>query len=205
MIENKSNNMNQIVYILTNEAMPDYVKIGFTHGNVEDRIRQLDRTGVPLPFEIYYAATVGDAEREEKWLHSIFGDRRARDNREFFKMNPEYAVLALKRVITSEVSIDSGLTQEQEKEVDEVKERRARFHFENYGIPIGSKLTFTRDPNVVAQVVENDKIMIDGKNDSLSGFAMELLGYKRRPQGTLYFKFEDEILDERRRRLEEEV
>lgn len=196
--------MNQIIYILTNEAMPDYVKIGFTHGSVEERIRQLDRTGVLLPFEIYYAANVENAEQDEKWLHSIFGDRRARDNREFFKMNPEYAVLALKRIAIEEVHIDSGLTHEQEKEVDEVKERRARFHFANFGIPVGSKLTFTRDPNIIAEVMENDKIMIDGEVDSLSGFAMKLLGYKRRPQGTLYFKYEDEILDERRRRIEDE-
>ena len=56
--------------------MPEYVKIGFTHGDVQDRLRQLDRTGVPLPFEVYYAATVEDAEKEEKWLHSIFADRR---------------------------------------------------------------------------------------------------------------------------------
>lgn len=193
-----------IVYILTNESMPEYIKIGFTHGSVEDRIRQLDRTGVPLPFEIYYAATVENAESEEKWLHSIFGDRRARNNREFFKINPEYAVLALKRIAIEEVLFDSGLTPEEEKEVDDVKERRARFHFENYAIPIGSKLTFTRDPNIIAEVVENDKIMIDGQIDSLSSFAMNLLGYKRRPQGTLYFKFEDEILDERRRRLEDD-
>lgn len=195
--------MNQIIYILTNEAMPDYVKIGFTHGKVEDRIKQLDRTGVPLPFEIHYAATVEDAEKEEKWLHSIFGDRRARDNREFFKMNPEYATLALKRVAIGEVEVDSGLTPEQEKEVDEVKERRSRFHFANYGIPIGSKLTFTRDSNIVAIVAKNDKISIDGVVDSLSSHAMNLLGYKRRPQGTLYFEYEDEILDDRRRRLED--
>ncbi|PIY84801.1 hypothetical protein COY76_04980, partial [bacterium CG_4_10_14_0_8_um_filter_33_57] len=108
---------NQIVYILKNESMPEYVKIGFTHGDVKERLRQLDRTGVPLPFEVYYAATVEDAEREEKWLHSIFADRRARDSREFFKMNPEYAALALKRVEISETKIDSGLTPEQEKEV----------------------------------------------------------------------------------------
>jgi len=196
--------MNQIIYILTNEAMPEYVKIGFTHGNVEDRIRQLDRTGVPLPFEIYYAGIVENAEKDEKWLHSIFGDRRARDNREFFKMNPEYAVLALKRVIIEEVLMDSGLTPEQEKEVDEVKERRSRFHFNNSGIPVGSKLTFTRNSNIVAEVVENDKIMIDEKIDSLSSFAKDLLGYKRTPQGTLYFKFEDEILADRRIRLESE-
>ncbi|MDO8657496.1 MAG: GIY-YIG nuclease family protein [Candidatus Levybacteria bacterium] len=194
--------MNQIIYILTNESMPEYIKIGFTHGDVKERIKQLDRTGVPLPFEIYYAATVEDAEKEEKWLHSIFADRRARDSREFFKMNPEYATLALKRVEIKEEKIDSGLTKEQEKEVDEVKERRSRFHFAKYGIPVGSKLTFTRDSSIVAEVVGNDKIKINDKVDSLSGFAMQLLGYKRRPQGTLYFEFEDEILDDRRRRIE---
>ena len=50
---------------------------------------------------------------------------------------------------------------------------------------------------------ENDKIKIDGKVNSLSSFAMELLGYSRRPQGTLYFEFEDEILDDRRRRMDD--
>lgn len=184
--------------------MPEYTKIGFTHGDIEERIRQLDRTGVPLPFEVYYAATVEDAEKEERWLHSIFADRRARANREFFKMNPEYAALALKRVEIREIKIDSGLTLEQEKEVDEVKERRSRFHFEKYRIPVGSRLTFTRDSSIVAEVVENDKIKINGKINSLSGFAMELLGYRRKPQGTLYFEFEDEILDDRRRRIDEE-
>jgi len=183
--------------------MPEYIKIGFTHGDVKERMKQLDRTGTPLPFEIYYAAIVEDAEKEERWLHSIFADRRARDSREFFKMNPEYATLALKRVEIQEQKIDSGLTKEQEKEVDEVKERRSRFHFAQYGIPIGSKLTFTRDSNIVAEVVENDKIKIGDKVSSLSSFAMELLGYQRKPQGTLYFEFEDEILDDRRRRMDD--
>lgn len=150
--------MNQIVYILKNESMPEYVKIGFTCDDIKKRLKGLDRTGVPLPFEIYYAAIVEDAKKEEKWLHSIFADRRARNSREFFKMNPEHATLALKRVAIREVKIDSGLTTEQEKEVDAVKERRSRFHFAHYGIPIGSKLAFTRDSNIVAEVVENDKI-----------------------------------------------
>jgi hypothetical protein len=184
--------------------MPEFIKIGFTHGDVEQRIRQLDRTGVPLPFEIYYAASVEDAKLEEEWLHSIFADRRARNNREFSKMNPEYAALALKKVEIKEVVIDSNLTPEQEKEIDALRQKRSRFHFANYGIPIGSKLTFTRDHSIIAKVVANDKIELNGKIDSMSNTAMRLLGYKTRPQGTLYFEFEDEILDDRRRRIESE-
>ncbi len=195
--------MSQTIYILTNESMPGFIKIGFTHGNVEERLKQLDKTGTPLPFEHHYSAEVVDCEKDEKWLHSIFADRRVRNNREFFKMGPEYAVLALKRIEIKEVVVTSELTPDQEREVSEVKERRSRFHFEEYGIPVGSKLTFTRNSNITAEVVENDKIKIDGKVNSLSSFAMELLGYQRRPQGTLYFEFEDEILDDRRKRMEE--
>lgn len=78
--------MNEIIYILTNEAMPGYVKIGFTNGSLNDRLRQLDRTGVPLPFEVYYACEVKNARNDEQWLHAIFSDRRVRDSREFFKI-----------------------------------------------------------------------------------------------------------------------
>lgn len=194
--------MNQIIYILTNESMPGYVKIGFTHGAVEERLRQLDRTGTPLPFECYYSAEVEDCERDEKWLHSIFADRRVRDNREFFKINQELVALALKRIEVKENKVENFLSKEQEEEVEEIRERRSRFHFSNYGIPVGEKIMFTRDPNIFAEVVEGDKIKIGDKVDFVSNMARDLLGYKRRPQGTLYFKYKDEILDDLRRRVD---
>ena len=40
-----------IVYVLVNEAMPNYVKVGRT-ANLKQHIRDLDSTGVPLPFEL---------------------------------------------------------------------------------------------------------------------------------------------------------
>lgn len=195
--------MNQIIYILTNESMPGFVKIGFTHATVEERIKQLDRTGVPLPFESYYAASVENAEKDEKWLHSIFADRRVRDNREFFKVNPELVALALKRIEIEETKVVDSLTREQEVEVAEIKERRSKFHFANYDIPVGAKLSFTRDANISAEVLDGDKILVGGETGSLSSVATKLLGYKNNVQGTLYFKYDDEILDDRRRRIDE--
>ena len=38
--------MKDIVYVLVNEAMPNYVKLGST-ANLEQRIRDLDTAGVP--------------------------------------------------------------------------------------------------------------------------------------------------------------
>lgn len=194
--------MSNIIYILTNEAMPSYVKIGFTKGAVEDRLKQLDRTGIPLPFECYYSAEVEDCEKDEKWLHSIFADRRVRDNREFFKINPELVTLALKRIEIKENKVEDGLTKDQGDEVEEIKERRSRFHFANYGINVGQLITFTRDSSIVAEIVDGDQIKIGDKIDFMSNMARDLLGYKRIPQGTLYFKYKDEILDDMRKRID---
>ena len=87
--------MNEIVYVLINEAMPNYIKIGRTT-NLEQRIRSLDTTGLPLPFECFYACTVKDAGFVEKQLHDAFLDHRVRSSREFFEISPERAVSALK-------------------------------------------------------------------------------------------------------------
>ena len=56
-----------IVYILTNQSMPDTIKIGITD-NLERRVRELDNTSVALPFECYYAVEVKDASKIEKRL-----------------------------------------------------------------------------------------------------------------------------------------
>lgn len=51
--------MNEIIYVLTNEAMPGYVKIGKTTNNLEQRVRDLSAsTSVPLPFTVFYACKV---------------------------------------------------------------------------------------------------------------------------------------------------
>jgi hypothetical protein len=52
-----------IIYVLLNQAMPGLIKIGRTAENIETRMRQLDTSGVPLPFECFYAAEVSDPDR----------------------------------------------------------------------------------------------------------------------------------------------
>ena len=54
------------IYILTNDAMPDYIKIGFTAADdVEVRMKQLDTTGLPLPFRLYACIEVENAQQLE--------------------------------------------------------------------------------------------------------------------------------------------
>lgn len=90
------------VYILTNPSFKeDWVKIGKTSTSVDQRVKQLDGTAVPLPFEKFaYLKTAKYNEAETLVHHYIgrFTKLRVRDNREFFKVNPNEALEALRDV-----------------------------------------------------------------------------------------------------------
>ena len=77
-----------IIYVLTNPAMPDLVKIGKTT-NLEQRLSSLYSTGVPLPFECIYAKEVEDMDFVETKLHAAFDSKRLNNRREFFKILEE--------------------------------------------------------------------------------------------------------------------
>ena len=76
------------VYILTNPSFKeDWVKIGKSSVSVEKRVKQLDGTSVPLPFEIFATMKTVKYNEAEKLIHRYierFTNLRIRDNREFF-------------------------------------------------------------------------------------------------------------------------
>ena len=197
--------MNDIIYVLINEAMPGYVKIGRTT-NLEKRIRRLDTTSVPLPFECFYACTVKDADFVEKQLHDAFLDHRVRSSREFFEISPERVVSALKIAEVENVTPGQDFVESKEDQqaLNQARTRRAVFNFKTANIPVGAELTFVNDENIKAKVVDKRLIEFDGEITSPSASAQKLLGYPYQVQGTIYWLYEGETLDERRRRLENE-
>ena len=62
------------VYILTNDSMPGIIKIGWTDNSVEQRRKELDKTGTPLPFTCYFAKRVDDPRLVESNLHAAFDE-----------------------------------------------------------------------------------------------------------------------------------
>lgn len=88
----------QIIYVLSNEAMPGLVKIGRTCG-LESRMSALNNnTAVPMPFVCTYAATVEDAIYVERQIHTIFAAFRISGRREFFRVNPASVIAAIELV-----------------------------------------------------------------------------------------------------------
>ncbi len=202
--------MNEIVYILINPAMPGYTKIGRTT-NLEQRIRSLDTTSIPLPFECFYAATVKDAVFVERKLHDAFSDHRVRSSREFFELSPERVVAALELAEIENVTPNQDFVETQEDRIalNKAKERRRAFNFEMVQIPVGAILTFSRDAAITCRVLDKKNVEFEGHVTSLSASAatiLQRLGWKiSAVQGPLYWEYEGEILEERRKRLEEAI
>jgi len=173
----------QIVYVLTNPAMPGLVKIGkTTQLEVDDRMKQLYGTGVPVPFDCAFACQVRDATEVEKALHLAFGTTRINPNREFFRVEPEriIAILRLLKVddVTRQVeaTIESDVTAVDRQSAQTLKEsRRPRMNFHELGIPDGSVL-ISKDGNHQAVVVGEKKVNYDGENCSLTSATRKMLG-----------------------------
>jgi len=192
-----------VIYVLINEAMPGYVKIGQTT-NLEQRIRSLDTTSVPLPFECFYACRVEDANFVERQLHDAFMDQRVRSSREFFEVSPERVVSALKLAEIENVTPGKDFVESKEDQqaLNQARKRRSVFNFEMVGIPVGAEISYVNDENIKAKVVDKKHINFDGEITSLSASAQKILGYPYQVQGTVYWMYEGETLDERRRRME---
>lgn len=201
--------MSEIVYVLINEAMPGYVKIGKT-SDLENRIRSLDNTSVPLPFECFYAAIVNDSSFVEKSLHDAFSDVRVRKNREYFEISPDRVVSALKIGVIEEVTpgIDYVESEDDQKALDKARTRRSAFNFEMVKIPVGAELIFIRDEDIICTVVDSKKVEFEGEVTSLSAAAQKALEkmdlHWKAVQGPMYWMYEGEALGERRYRLETE-
>lgn len=200
-------NGKEIVYILTNECMPGLVKIGRTSSSVAQRMKELYTTAVPFPFHCFYAASVKNADFVEKKLHYAFGDHRVPTNREFFRIDPNRVKAVIEMVATKEMTplCDPDFT----LEMKEYIARRPPFRFSFANIPIGAELNFIRDEGITCKVVNDRSIEIQGQVKSLSSAAADLLSksgwISAQVQGPIYWLYEGETLEERRRRIEDEV
>ena len=162
-----------IVYILTNAAMPGFIKIGLTQqDDVSTRVKGLDNTSLPLPFECYFSARVPDCRKLERTLHFVFGEKRARLNREFFTASPDLAKAIIELVAIQNVTpsdADQDITPEERREIEAEKVKRS---LGGLGIPPGTELVFLKDPAVTCVVQDGKKVMFRGQAVSPSKAAL---------------------------------
>jgi len=203
--------VSEIIYILTNPVIPDLIKIGRTI-NLEERVRSLSsHSGVPVPFEVYYACVVSNSVKVEKHLHDGFGDHRVNPKREFFRINPERVLSILKLVALEDVTPNNDYVEnkEEQQSLNKERSRRSNFTFSSVEISVGSVLHFVRDENITVKVVDDRNVEFEGEITSLTQSSLKLLnrdhGWNSTSvTGPRYWVYENETLSERRLRLENE-
>jgi len=202
--------MTDIVYILTNDAMEGFLKIRLTTTSVEQRMRELDTTGVPLPFTCFHASEVSDGRKTEKLLHDAFKDNRVRQRREFFQIDPERVRSALLLAELNDVTPRDDIETEDGdiEALTKVRKRRGKFIMSNYNIPVGAILTLSKDENITCKVLENNNVEFEDEVMTLSGSclqAMHNLGFTwKAVAGPDYWQYEGETLVAIRTRHENE-
>lgn len=199
------------VYVLINEAMPGYVKVGKTSTSVEQRMKELDTSGVPIPFECFHASRVSDASRTERLLHDAFLNERVRDRREFFRIDPERVTSALLLAEIEDVTPREDVVEDADDQAALNKARTARsvYNFRLVDVPQGAVLTFSKDSSITATVVDEKRIEFEDKVMSMSAAALKIvqrMGYNwQKIGGPSYWEFEGETLSARRARLESNI
>ena len=192
----------KIVYVLSNPAFERYVKVGRTV-DLEQRLRHLDNTSVPLPFRCEFAIEVDDEIEAERLVHQAFADVRVRSNREFSEIEAQRVIAALKLTGGKDVTPKEDVAEDAEgiEALERTIAKRKSYSFDDAHVYVGDVLVYAQDDAVTASVVADKKIEFEGQVMSLSRAALTLLhrdGYKwKQANGWAYWMKDGETLVER--------
>ena len=147
--------------------------------------------------------------------------------REFFQMSEEDAYSILEAVArisgteerlhrveitgnqiideADEAEINEVETNEARCEMNENGKKRSRFRFSMIGLTAGDEIVFKNDESKRAIVVDDTHIEYEGVTTSMSKLAKKLLGWNSPAQGTAYFTYNGELLDDMRLQMEDET
>ncbi len=171
--------------------MPGICKVGITN-DIEKRLRDLNKTGLPTRFQVYEKFDLPNAEILEQMILQHFAEDRINRKREFLKIHPE-------RIC--DFVFDN-------KNVKNEKESQVKSKFVKLGIEKGAILNFKVGDeiyhSITAEVIDPKSIRpIKYKNRqvSLSVAAKDILKEKfdkkwKAVQGTIFWTYKGKTIRE---------
>ena len=193
-----------IVYLLINEAMPGFVKIGkTTRSDPQVRIDELYNSSVPVPFECVLAVKVENPTGLEKALHKAFASNRINPNREFFQIEPQQPAAILEHLISmgsqdvtpSVNDVNRSIPEKERKTLETLRRRRPRLNFKEMGIPEGSILSSISGDEAV-KVLSERTVSYKDEEMSLSKATQMAREIDYTVGPCPYWKFEERSLSE---------
>lgn len=212
-----------VIYILTNPAFPEYVKIGYAN-DLERRMRDFNQNeALPFAFRVYAIYEVYERLTDKK-LHDLIDtlnpDLRTVENfdgkerkREFYAMSKEDAYKLLECIAkisgteprlkrmkpTGHEVLDEQVAQEVEENA-----RRSPLRFSMCGLKQGDFVTFKNDESIKVKIADDRHLEYNNEIMSCSALARKLLGLPNNAvlAGTDYFMYDGIALPDLRKKFE---
>lgn len=212
-----------VIYILTNPAFPEYVKIGYAN-NLERRMKDFNQNeALPFAFRVYAVYEVCERLTDKK-LHDLIDtlnpDLRTVENfdgkerkREFYAMSREDAYKLLECIAkisgtesrlkrmkpTGHEVLDERVAQEVEESA-----RRSPLRFSMCGLEQGDFVTFKNDKSIKVKIADDRHLEYNNEIMSCTALARKLLGLPDNAvlAGTDYFMYDGMTLPDLRKKLE---
>lgn len=84
------------VYVISNEAMPGLVKIGFSTKDPILRAAELNSTGAPHPYQVVYDILVAGPRDIEQRVHAAMS--KMKEGKEWFRCSADEAIEAIRHI-----------------------------------------------------------------------------------------------------------
>ena len=135
------------IYIMSNPAYPESIKIGQTGRDPEERRKDLGSTGVLEDFVLEYRALSEDYESLEKEVHKSLSESRVRTDREFFRISVPEAINTIREIAGDRIETDKVFyvspeeliriaeekIRKEEERLREIDEKRKKVRLPNLG------------------------------------------------------------------------
>ena len=193
-----------IIYIMTT-AIDGLVKIGRTETKrFNSRMTELEMHGYRnvTGLKRFFAIEVDDYLKKELLLHDIFSKSRISDT-ELFALNKDIVKELLDAFEGTQVYPATTIPPVTPVMPAPTKTHKTNLTFEMIGIPKGSELIFRDDPSIIVITEdEKNKVKYKGNIYTISKVVSVIKENTLPYQGGLYFKYEGELLTDRRARFE---
>jgi hypothetical protein len=93
------------VYVISNRAMPDLIKVGYTLKDPDLRARAFAQTGVPHPYDVEYEVMVRQPHHLEQLVHKDLAG--CREGKEWFRCSIADAISTIRRLLPEDVLIEN--------------------------------------------------------------------------------------------------
>ena len=201
-----------VVFILANEAIPGYIKVGYT-ADLAGRMKELERVGaVPFPYSILYAAEVENPGAWMRMVREVYSG--AKVSTCFFDAGVADEIEGVFRLAKGkELKSNPGKKPRGGRKSTETNGKKTRgrnFDFEMLCLRDGDELEFVGDEFEATCVISNAKpprVMFGEEELTLSVAAARVMGREstKGVQGPIWWAYEGENLADRRKRMESEL